>query len=559
MGLTLQHIQHHAGGRKSYRRQFSSDVQKVVGRTQHRVSLGLEGSPGFLSRYAQAAEQYDNEVAKARRKLAGAYDPLDPPTIAYLAEAFRVEALAADDLARWDEGEKQLFKDVAADLGARGIAYQSPWLGQEAERWASKTRETLEAFLPSYVAMRAKGDMDGIVAFWQEEALILAEAQGLVIDPEDHSAIASLCKAVNEAAISSGKDRLARLDGEVVPTPREPISPAMAREALKAPPAVSILASYDRYAVVQKLSAGVRVEWRRYIAHFIRFVGSDDAATLTFAQVQDWRDHLLRTPGTRGPRKPVTVRDKYLVPLRATLAWAVEERLLPENVAQAVKVRVAKSLKLREPDFTAGEAVAILQATLIPASHRMGEGHRLARRWVPWLCAYSGARVNEISQLRAEDVRQVDGIWIMNITPEAGTVKNREAREVPLHAHVIEQGFLAVVKAKGEGPLFYNPDSRRAGGDHNRHFKKVGERLARWVREDVKLTDPSIKPNHAWRHLFKTTCREVVIEEQVADAIVAHAPVSTGRRYGHVTLRTKAEAIARFPRYENAATPLCQT
>ena len=85
---------------------ISNDVQKVVGRTQHRVSLGLEGSPGFLSRYENAAAQYANEVAKARRKLAGAYDQLDPPTIAYLAKAYRVEALADDELARWDGAER---------------------------------------------------------------------------------------------------------------------------------------------------------------------------------------------------------------------------------------------------------------------------------------------------------------------------------------------------------------------------------------------------------------------------------------------------------------------
>ncbi|MEC5293197.1 hypothetical protein, partial [Aurantimonas sp. C2-3-R2] len=33
-----------------------------------------------------------------------------------------------------------------------------------------------------------------------------------------------------------------------------------------------------------------------------------------------------------------------------------------------------------------------------------------SRRWVPWICAYTGARVNEITQLRRQDIKQIDGI-----------------------------------------------------------------------------------------------------------------------------------------------------
>jgi len=41
-----------------------------------------------------------------------------------------------------------------------------------------------------------------------------------------------------------------------------------------------------------------------------------------------------------------------------------------------------------------------------------------ARRWVPWLSAYTGARVGEITQLRKQDVIKRDGIHAIHITPE---------------------------------------------------------------------------------------------------------------------------------------------
>lgn len=207
---------------------------------------------------------------------------------------------------------------------------------------------------------------------------------------------------------------------------------------------------------------------------------------------------------------------------------------------------------MRERTFTAEEAHKILAASLVPAPVRMASVNRLARRWVPWLCAYTGARVGEIAQLRGQDVQELSGIWTLRITPEAGAVKNREYREVPLHEHLISQGFLDVVRAAGTGPIFYDPSRRRKDEEGNRHIKKVGERLADWVRDDVGVADRAIAPNHAWRHTFKTMAVGLGVLERVSDAITGHAPSSssTGRRYEAPTLRDKAEAIGRIPRYE---------
>jgi hypothetical protein len=48
--------------------------------------------------------------------------------------------------------------------------------------------------------------------------------------------------------------------------------------------------------------------------------------------------------------------------------------------------------------------------------------------------------------LRASDVRTIDGIPCIHITPEAGTVKTNKARTVPLHPHLLKQDFLAFVR-----------------------------------------------------------------------------------------------------------------
>jgi hypothetical protein len=67
------------------------------------------------------------------------------------------------------------------------------------------------------------------------------------------------------------------------------------------------------------------------------------------------------------------------------------------------------------------------------------------RRWVPWLCAYTGARAGEITQLRGVDVIEQEGVNAIHITPDAGTVKTGRGRTVPLHEHLVAQGFLKYV------------------------------------------------------------------------------------------------------------------
>src|SRR5258708_40070798 len=87
---------------------------------------------------------------------------------------------------------------------------------------------------------------------------------------------------------------------------------------------------------------------------------------------------------------------------------------------------------------------AAQRAPLLPIGTK-GEQWAACRRWVPWLCAYTGARVGELTQLRAGDVQARQGpagsIWVLRLTPDAGTIKTDRARTVPLHADLVHQGF----------------------------------------------------------------------------------------------------------------------
>ncbi len=119
---------------------------------------------------------------------------------------------------------------------------------------------------------------------------------------------------------------------------------------------------------------------------------------------------------------------------------------------------------------------------------------------------------------------------------------------MPLHPHLIEQGFASAIHS-AKGSLFYDPANSRGGTAGNPQYKKVAERIGAWVRKDLGVSDQNVQPNHGWRHRFKTECRRARIDNEMRDGIQGHALTTEGQKYGDTPLETVANEIARMRRY----------
>jgi len=251
-------------------------------------------------------------------------------------------------------------------------------------------------------------------------------------------------------------------------------------------------------------------------------------------------------------RSAETVREVWLSASRSVFSWAAGHKHIGKNPFADVKVDVPKRSRTRETKaFRSEEVLMILKAASAYTQPRTARDR--ARRWTLWLCAYSGARSGEITQLRGIDVEQRDSFHVMKLTPDAGPIKTRQTRIVPIHEHVIEQGFLDMVRQVGSGPLFYNLDKTpRPDVDplKPRRSRAATARadLSTWVRE-LGVKDPEVSPTHAWRHTFKQRAARNGIVENVHDEITGHAPASEGRKYTKPTVEDMAEALKKFPRY----------
>jgi integrase len=296
------------------------------------------------------------------------------------------------------------------------------------------------------------------------------------------------------------------------------------------------------------LSASTRKKWEPHFSALIRRVGTTDMIRVTEQHLLEWRDALLATK-----LEPRTVRDGYIAAAKSFFGWSTRALKIPSDPSAKVTVEISDKHEKKMRGFKDEEAAVILSAALAPPSALMSTENADARRWVPWICAYTGARVNEITQLRATDVQTVDGIECIRITPEAGRVKTSIERIVPLHPHLIEQGFLAFARKKsGKTPLFYSIERQRKSDRKNPTYTSVGNKLAEWVR-NLGIQDPQVAPNHGWRHRFKTHGRKAHMDWLILDAIQGHALRTEGEAYGEVPPDVMHREILKYPKYVVAA------
>jgi integrase len=304
---------------------------------------------------------------------------------------------------------------------------------------------------------------------------------------------------------------------------------------------------FERWVSERKPAAGTIESWRYVFEAMIAHFGERSAGSIMPEEATLWIKGLISEQ-----RSAHTVKKTWLNASKTVFRWGVEQKQVGRNPFEDMKLTVPRKRQLRETRaFHASEARIILSAAL--AISDILKTDQAAKRWVPWLCAYTGARAGEMCQLRGIDIIERDGIHALHITPEAGTVKNCIARTVPLHEHLIDQGFLQFVDRAGNGPLFYRPrQNELAKVDPTKQKKspaaQVRQRLAAWVRE-LGVRDPGLSPNHAWRHTFKQIGRRSELDNVILDKICGHTPATEGGKYGDAILEDMATTLKRFPRY----------
>jgi integrase len=151
--------------------------------------------------------------------------------------------------------------------------------------------------------------------------------------------------------------------------------------------------------------------------------------------------------------------------------------------------------------------------------------------WLPLIAVFSGMRQEEICQLRLDDVRQAEGIWIFDLREGDGRqLKNGNAvRKVPVHKDLIGLGLLRYadqLRAQSGKMLF--PNLQPGGADD-----RLGHNYSKWFtryRRDTGLYAQGLD-FHSFRHSATTFMLQADVPTSVVDEVTGHATAGETARY----------------------------
>jgi integrase len=367
--------------------------------------------------------------------------------------------------------------------------------------------------------------------------------------------------AANSADIE--KRRAAGDHGALLPVPRgktwkQVRDQASAKQTIRLSQLVEAFKTTRRIASLQP-SATTFYRYRAPLARLVEFLGDPIATAVTTDDLRRFRHHKQTDGITEENRlgRLNTVNSVDMVAIRSLFGWAcnpdehdpAKGPLLLLNPALPIKIKTKTAMGITgkdHPGFFDSEWRSILQAATETVVGNETPAFDRARKWVPWIAAYTGRRITSICGLTCERFVTLQGVPCIVFPPEKGISK---PSHVPLHPHLLEEGLLELVKSIGEGPLFHQlpliPEHVR------RH-------LVSWIKTSVGITRKEVSPNHAWRSTFISIAND---PEATGGTIPsAHVLFFAGHTmrglgvgkefYDRPPVSSLAASMARFPRYD---------
>lgn len=347
--------------------------------------------------------------------------------------------------------------------------------------------------------------------------------KGVLLCPEDRP---KMLRLVAHAMDDAARVNEAKAEGdysdtgetskypEYAPVPAKPKAPA-------AVPVVTFQSIIDK-EVKQRAAgrggvamiAATESKFRRAATEYAEFVGSENAAQITAKDVDGWKQEMLEAEelsnNTIGQR---------LQNLRTVVEWGRQQGLgefFPEgNPLTLVTLPRHQPIPSEEKTFRLNEAQKVLRMARKQSKPDL--------RWLPWMCAYSGARINEVGQLVPNDFFKVGEDWFYKITTMGKrNVKNEHsARQVPVHPDLIAEGLLEFVNER-----------RNEAQDARMFPNRAALNIRDWLREDLKITRKELAPNHGWRHLFEDLAMAAGMSDSAKIYITGRSGGGSARAYG---------------------------
>jgi integrase len=228
----------------------------------------------------------------------------------------------------------------------------------------------------------------------------------------------------------------------------------------------------DAWARERKVQPKTRDEFEAKATKLMQHLGHDDMASVADTDIIGWKDARVASGASHK-----TIKND-LMAVKTLFNYAERNKKILGNPAKTVRFTAKRGPK--RLDYNDEEMKHIL-----PASRAETSPMKVHRLWVPWLTAFTGARIEEVCGAAAADIYKFGGIWVLHTRGEnrlpGASLKNEGAeRIILLHPTILSEGFINYVEKLPEGgPLFPNLKPDRYGKRGKRQLRGADFSLGR--------------------------------------------------------------------------------
>jgi integrase len=348
-----------------------------------------------------------------------------------------------------------------------------------------------------------------------------------------------------------------------------------------------LAAQYPAEEGKSKVGSKHRQDVENRLAAFLLFSGDKPVRDVTREDLKAYRDILDRLPDRfearfntkdmrlaiekNAERKtphptigPTTVDLKWLGPVDRLFGWLALEQQVEKNPVNGVRSsqEAGEAANTKRLPFKPDQISKIFAIT-------SGVSSKTALYWLPLLMLTTGARPNELAQLRTDDLQKnfndrahLNVLCLLDDDDEAAEPAVKAAakkdprrvktaagrRMIPLHPILVQAGIIEFIEGRDKGgakQLFreLRPDQ------HGFWSAAITKRLNRIIRQKLRITNPRYSA-YSLRHSFIDACKTARIAEETRMKFVGHQLSGVHGVYGNPHVLPHESALIDSVRFD---------
>lgn len=168
--------------------------------------------------------------------------------------------------------------------------------------------------------------------------------------------------------------------------------------------------------------------------------------------------------------------------------------------------------------------------------------------YIPLIAFYEGMRAEEICKLKTDDIKLIDGVWLIDVN---GDVKTDDSvRTIPIHKDLIDRfNFLDYVTSRSGKEFLFALSSIKSKA--NKKIKYSHYFLRDFTKSrDIFVSDERIENDlisfHSFRHLFATRLKKGKVKYHDISKLMGHRIDTVLKMFDEIETKIKGNETARY-------------